>query len=757
MQFTGASRALEGIRGHQKLQHKRPGNYTPEVSVTLEIECEGASLEIGGRIDGVFDHDGKTTIEEIKTTSRSLDYYREHENPYHWGQLQVYAYIYCQIHKLTALNTRLTYFQLDSGKILELNRSYRLEELKAFFDPLVAAYFAWAKKIFDWETIRNESIAALEFPFVEYRKGQRTMAVEVYRTIVSGGQLLVQAATGIGKTMGAIFPAIKAMGEGHGSKIFYLTARTTGRLTAENAFKMLSENGLRFKSITLTAKDKICFNPEATCTPEECVYAKGYFDRLKQAIGELFVNDHITRPAIEAAALKHRICPFEFSLEMTQWCDAIICDYNYAFDPRVFLRRFFTIKESDYIFLIDEAHNLVDRSREMFSAQINKQHFLDLRRVVTKKNASIFDSMGRINRWLLEARKRFDQIKGFQADTKAPKELYRLLRAFLKAADKCLQTNQKTDFREELLELYFMAFSMLRIADIYDEGFITCYYRDRQDLVVKLFCLDPSTPLNRALRRCRAAVFFSATLTPANYFQEVLGCGPDTRRLAIGSPFAADNLALFLASGIPTLYRLRKKSLPNVARSITELVRYRKGNYLAFFPSYEYLLQVHALIEKQSPDLKILVQRQNMSEKEREQFLERFRSIDRVTMVGFAVMGGIFGEGIDLHGEYLSGVVIIGVGLPGISKERELIREYYQAKSGYGFEFAYVYPGINRVLQAAGRVIRSDTDRGVVLLVDQRFASPQYRRLMPMEWDPVTIANLDQLRQSLDKFWMGTR
>jgi len=754
-EFLSATRPVEAIRIHQKIQQSRPENYQAEVAVSHEVETELFTLAIGGRIDGVQVAPDSILIEEIKTTARSLDYLEHHEDPTHWGQLKCYACIYAKDHNLAELDTRLTYYQVDTGEIINFQKRFTLAELESFFQDLVARYLQWAQTIVRWQHLRDRSIRRLKFPFPHYRSGQREMAVGVYRAIKNEGQLLVQAATGIGKTMAAMFSSVKAIGEGLSTKIFYLTARTTGRIAAEKALGELRKKNLKLKSLTITAKEKICFNPDSTCNPEDCEFARGHFDRLNGALKDIFLQDAFTREALEQAARSHRICPFEFSLELSLWADCIICDYNYAFDPRVFLRRFFLEETGDYTFLIDEAHNLVDRSREMFSAEIFKQPLLDVRRAVRRELPAVYKSLGKINSWMVKAGKKSDAAGPMWHQKAPPDALFPLLRRFLRITEHWLSRNLKASFRENLLDLYFKISGFMRVAEQYDESYATCYEKIKKELKLKLFCIDPSIRLKNALNRCMAAVFFSATMTPMSYFQKILGCNESAAQLMLPSPFPAENLGLFVSNGLSTLYRQRQNTKHHVSRAICTFINQKKGNYLIFFPSYEYMQMVLETFKSDCPDSETIVQTPVMSERERDEFLQRFSRDNPASLVGFAVMGGIFGEGIDLVGDRLSGAVVVGVGLPGISLERELVREYFAATLNAGFEFAYQYPGINRVLQAAGRVIRSETDRGAVLLIDQRYATYRYRSLLLPQWNPFQVKNQEQFARDLQKFWQG--
>ena len=751
MRFSSPGRSLEGIRIHQKIQRQRPANYRPEVPVSMEVETPEMVLAVAGRIDGVMEVDGLTRVEEIKSTTADLEELAERRNPCHWGQAKAYAYLLASEQNLESVAVQVTYCHVDTAETIEQSERLTFTELEAFFRDLVSRYLQWATTLIRWRHQRDVSIAAVDFPF-PFRPGQRDMAVAVYRTIRDGGQALIQAATGIGKTMAALFPAIKTLESGETDRIFFLTARNTGKTAALQALNLLQEQGLACKRVCLTAKDQICFCPEAACTPDQCRYAKGHFDRLGAALQAAFIQDSLDREAIEAIAESHSVCPFEFSLELARWADCIVCDYNYAFDPRVYLRRFFDEENGAYTFLVDEAHNLVDRSREMFSAQLKKTAFLELRRAVKSHLPSVYRAAGKINTWMLEARRTAEASGGFRSEAVRPEGLEPLLRGFLRTAERWLAKNQPAPYQDLVMERYFEATAFSRVWERYDGSYVTCYHAGRRDLIVKLFCLDPADQLEAALQRCRAAIFFSATLTPGDYFREILGCTADAARLAIGSPFPHDHLQVFVARDIVTYYRQREQSIASISRLIRAFIGQKRGNYLCFFPSYDYMAMVAEKFEAEVTDVRILIQSRDMDDIERTRFLESFSESKRKMLVGFAVMGGIFGEGVDLVGERLSGAVIVGVGLPGISPERDLIRRHFDER-GKGFDYAYRYPGINRVLQAAGRVIRTSRDKGALLLLDRRFGDVGYRGLLPGHWSILDVQSSRQLKERLTSFW----
>jgi DNA excision repair protein ERCC-2 len=751
--FLGSTRPGDGIAAHRKIQNSRGEEYLREVTVTHSVEIRDFVLEVNGKIDGIIHLPDHVIIEEIKTTHLSLDHFDRHDNPLHWSQLKIYAYIYSLQEGLEKIDAQLTYYQLDSDGVKEIRRRFTRDDLESHFLEACEHYVGQVEAFDAWCALRDEAIRQLTFPFADYRPGQRQMATAVYRKIQDGGQLIIQGATGIGKTMAVLFPAIKALAEGHAEKIFYLTARTTGRVIAEKTLDELRAGGLRLRSVTLTAKDKICFRPDAACSPEECEYARGYYDRFETSLNEFFRQDAITREVIEQTAGTHRLCPFESSLDLSLWADCIICDYNYVFDPKVYLRRFFLEQGGDYVFLIDEAHNLVDRAREMFSAEIQKTVVLETRRPLKEELPEIHKSLGKINAWLLGTARECTESGGFLAEKKQPSDLYPLLEKFLSITDRWLSLNIKKPYREALSDLYFSIKGFLRISEHYDDSYATMFMKIGRDLRIKLFCMDPSVHLERVLKRCKTAVFFSATMTPAHYFMKVLGCDESADGLEIPSPFPTENLCLLLAGGISTLYRQRAVTKSKVTRMIDAAVGEKQGNYLIFFPSYEYMKMVHNEFQEIHPGTETIVQTYGLTEDERDRFLQRFSEKNHDTLVGFVVMGGIFGEGIDLVGDRLSGAVVVGVGLPAISPERELIRSYFAEREQAGFEYSYVYPGMNRVLQAAGRVIRSENDRGVVLLIDKRFSNPHYRGLLPKTWRPFHVRNETELKNVLEDFW----
>lgn len=755
--FTGSNRAVEGTKAHQKVQKTYGNEYTPEVTLKYSFDYEDYNITVQGRADGILIEEDRIIIDEIKSTMIPLDLLEENKNPAHWGQAKCYAYIYAREKNLDTIDIQLTYYNLEAEETRKFRKNFSFEELEIFFNQLIKDYYNWIDRLENWKVQRDISIQELEFPFQEYRKGQRELAVAVYRTIREEKRLFAQAPTGIGKTISTLFPTVKAMGEGITSKIFYLTAKTITRQVAEEAFVKMRSKGLRFKTVTLTAKDKLCFEKGKKCTPEECGFAKGHFDRLKDGLKDLFDHeDAFTREIIERYARKHHICPFEFSLDIALWADCVICDYNYAFDPRVYLKRFFLDEKGDYTFLIDEAHNLVDRSRMMFSAELNKRAFLDQKRNMKEKSSKVYKALDQLNKFMIQMNKECGE-NSFFVQKNEPKEIYPLLSNFIREADEYLQEGNKKEGHEDLLELYFNAFAFLKIAEFYDERYITYVEKRNKDLFLKIFCLDPSYLLDKAIKRGKSAVFFSATLTPLQYFREIFGGSEEDYCIRLGSPFESKNLGLIVADYISTKYRNREKSYMSIVDAIAEVVKKKTGNYFVFFPSYQYLRRVLDLFVEKYPHIRTIEQDSTMTEEEREDFLNQFQANPEDSLVAFGVLGGIFSEGIDLVGNRLIGTIIVGVGLPQLSLEVNLIMDYYNNKSNNGYDYAYLYPGMNKVLQGAGRVIRTEKDRGIVCLIDERFTTYSYQRLFPAEWKHFKRArNMDKLSYYINEFWNGT-
>lgn len=752
--FAGSARMTDAIKAHQEVQKSAGSDYTAEVPISYIIQSRGIDMEITGRIDGIIERNGSVTIDEIKTTTEEIENISEDYNPLHFAQAKCYACMYSILNGLDEISVQLTYYQMDTGEIKRFCRAYSFHELQGFFTDLIDNYVRWLDIIKNWSLKRDGSIRNLDFPFDSYRKGQRQFAVSVYKTIQCKGKLFAEAPTGTGKTIAAIYPAVKAIGEGLTSKLFYLTAKTTTRTVAEQAFEMMRVKGLSFKTVTITAKEKMCFNPGCECDPERCRYSRGYYDRIKTAVEDIFSVDSYTRPVIEEYARKHSVCPFELSLDLSLWADCIICDYNYVFDPRVYLKRFFLDNSGDYTFLIDEAHNMVDRCREMFSAELSKKQVLELKKVSKSVDVGIYRVLSDINSYMIAQRKECEGTGlGNSVRKEEPKEMYPLLKEFVKASEDFFMKSGDSIFRRQLTEFYFEASTFLRASEYYDQRFATYSEKAGNDVLLKIFCIDPSKILHKLLKRGSSAVFFSATFTPIEYFVDMLGGDQDSVKLRLASPFVKENLCLIINDAISTKYRNRELTYDEVVHSIFTLAKGKVGNYIAYFPSYKYLNEVIERFTNNYPTVNTIFQQPGATEEEREAFLKNFTDQNNETLVGFAVMGGVFAEGIDLAGDRLSGAAIVGVGLPQICLERDIIKDYFDGSKGTGFEYAYIYPGMNKVMQAVGRVIRTENDRGVVLMMDERFSLRTYEKLFPSHWNPLKSRNSTYVDKIINNFW----
>ena len=767
--------AVLGGKAHRKIQKAKFEGYKSEVHMSCEFTFEpyGFILSLGGRADGVFADGGIVCIDEIKSTLAPLSSI-DGEDKIHWGQAMCYAYMYIKENGGEhSINAQLTYFQLETEETKVYKKSFDFAELENFVKNLTEKYAVWIKMERDWKLARNASIEELAFPFERYRPGQRELAASAYRAIIAEKKLFVNAPTGIGKTISTIFPAIKSMAYSDADKIFYLTAKTMTRAVAYEAIYKMQALGLKFKTVTVAAKDKICFlanrGGDRICTPENCEYAKGHFDRVNDAVMDAFrQNNAMTKEIIEQYAERHRVCPYELSLDLSAYADAVICDYNYVFDPAVYLRRFFQNNFSkNYVFLIDEAHNLVDRAREMYSAQIKKSRFSALKKskIIGRQHKTLKKCISDINKYMAEYKKRCkgedDSFKNYIAQKEHDATFAELLLTFRFEVEKFFAANKDVaaaaPFEEreqylELLQAYFETLMYQVILALYDERYVTYISAENSDLTVKLFCLDPSFLIGEALKRAKSSIIFSATLSPLAYYKEILGGNEEDLAQSFPSPFEKGNLCLVAVTNISTKYKEREKSYGQVAEYIN-ITAQKGGNYIAFFPSYEYMKNVYGIFVENYPETCSIIQTSGMSEEDRDIFLDNFKSGGGNALVGFCVMGGIFSEGIDLAGDRLNGAVIVGVGLPKLSSERDIIKRYFEEKNGLGYEYGYMYPGMNKVLQAAGRVIRTETDRGIVLLLDERFGYSYYKQLFPEHWRHCkTVRNPEQYKKIIEKF-----
>ena len=731
-QQTKNTALRDGVKTHQRVQKQYDENAQKEVHLITKIIYNNFTFILEGRCDGILFEDG-VTIDEIKSSARGVTHLDAESNIVHWAQAKVYGYMYAKEHSLHDISVQVTYADVHSEEIKASKKSFTVVELEQFFYEILEEYMKFNAMKYAFEEIKINSIKKLPFPFKDYRKGQRDLAVATYKTILEDKKLFVKAPTGIGKTISTIYPSVKAIGEQKISKIVYVTAKTITRTVAEDTFSMLSEKGLRMKVCTITAKDKVCFKEESLCQKEYCEFANGYYDRINDAVLDIYENeDKLDRETIEIYARKHTVCPFEFSLDISLLSDGIICDYNYVFDPKVSLKRLSGENKNNYVLLVDEAHNLVDRARTMYSALIRKSVFLDIKRLFSKYDKGISKSARDINAFLLKLKKEHIPER-YTTRKEKVEDLTKLLEEFLQLCDLWLGLNRNKDGYETLLEVYFEANMYVKISKLYDENFITYMEQNKSEVVVKLLCLNPSKLLKEQTKNYRGTVFFSATLIPGNYYLDMLGGERADYTLALKSPFNRENLDLSIVS-VSTRYKDREATNIKIVNYIYENFASITGNYLIFFPSYQYMNAVYEMFTGKYPYIKTSIQDNTMNETEREGFLHQFQEQNIDIFIGFAVLGGIFSEGIDLKGKRLSGVMVVGVGLPQMNTEQDIIKEYFQSIGKNGYDYAYVFPGISKVLQAGGRLIRTETDKGSLVLMDDRFLTRKYQQLLPDEW-----------------------
>lgn len=764
-----------GTRAHQRIQKKMGPFYQAEVSLAFEKEYENFILRVEGRADGILEEPDGFMVEEIKGVFRELEGLEE-PVPVHLAQAKCYAFLYgLEKHRKT-MRVLMTYCRLETEegrpmdsltkedvrpetsnrKIRHFLFSYSLDELELWFDDLLDEYYKWADFQYRWQKERDASMQGLEFPF-PYRPGQRELVSGVYRTILRRKELFVQAPTGIGKTMSTVFPAVRAVGEGHGDKIFYLTAKTITRTVAQEAFAILKAKGLRMKAVTLIAKEKMCACEEMHCNPEECPRAKGHFDRVNAAVFEMLTEgEDYGREALMAQAEKWQVCPHEMQLDVASWTDAVICDYNYVFDPNVRLKRFFGEgNKGDYLFLIDEAHNLVDRGREMFSASLVKEEFLEMKRELRAYSVDrqLEKALDRCNRQLLVYKRECDKVEILESISGF---LFALMN-LMSELEKFMESSRKGQLADKVLEFYFRVRSFVGISELVDENYriYTSYLEDGR-FQIRLLCVNPAANLQRCLNKGRSAVFFSATLLPIQYYKKLFSTNTDDYAVYVDSPFPEENRCLLIGAQVSSRYTRRgPEEYQKIASYIYQMILPRKGNYMVFFPSYRLMKDVYEFFQEQisETDTEVLLQTPSMGESERESFLQAFAGEPDHTLVGFCVMGGIFSEGIDLDGEKLIGAAVVGTGIPQVGTEREILKRFYDERQESGFDYAYRFPGMNKVLQAAGRVIRTTSDKGVILLLDERFLQRDYRALFPREWRSCRVCTVAQTGETVRAFW----
>ena len=762
---------LAGSRMHRKIQKRKGSDYHAEVPLKLVLKEEYYDLILEGRADGiqiltegekpdysvsfqniVLEDSAKVIIDEIKGIYMKLDHLLAPVGV-HLAQAKCYAYIYALQHDLKRIGVQMTYVNLDTEEMKYFSEEYTFEALEGWFANLIASYRKWSDFQYAWKKLRQESIQKLQFPFA-YRKGQKELAAGVYRTIQRKKNLFIQAPTGVGKTITTVFPAVKAVGEGLGDRIFYLTAKTVTGTVAWETFDQLRRQGYQAKLIQITAKEKMCLCAEMECNPVHCPYAKGHYDRVNDAVfGLLQKEDFFTREVLLEQAREYQVCPFEMSLDVASWVDDIICDYNYVFDPNVYLKRFFAEGiRGDYIFLIDEAHNLVERSREMYSATLRKEDFLSVRKIMKRYQPKLDKDFNKCNRILLDYKRECENYKVYQ-------DIGSFIFALMNLAsglDEFLQRSTEFPERKEVSEFYFAVRNFLNMYERVDEHYVIYGEHTAEGgFLLKLYCVDPSLNLQECIDKGNAAIFFSATFLPIRYYKSLLSTKQDNYAVYAETAFTEDQSLLLLGRDVSSRYTRRNQDeYRRIAEYIRKTGQAQKGNYMVFFPSYKMMQEVYEVFEGLNcGEMETCMQVSGMKEEEREAFLGQFAAEHERSFLAFCVMGGIFGEGIDLKNEQLIGAVVVGTGLPQISNEREILMRYYDERSGEGFDYAYRYPGMNKVLQAAGRVIRTVDDRGVILLLDDRFTRREYESLFPKEWERRSSCTVESVSGYLDAFW----
>ncbi len=772
--FGGVS-GQEGTRVHQRVFQDLKKQYEAddvltEYSLSKEIEFELFRLQITGRADCVLEQETvegrKVVLFEIKTHNRVVDDVNQLVLPTHEAQVKIYAHLYYEIHPdIEDLTIDLRYVSAITYQYLEKTKVFTRQEAKEFFDEVVSLYCAEATRIHEYTDQRNSSIKELKFPYQTVRSGQKDFMQAVLATMKHKETLIAEAPTGIGKTISTLYPAVKWLPNAQDSKIFYLTAKTATREVADKALNDMRQQGLVIKSILLSNKENMCTAGEDFCDSRFCKYAEGYYSRLNAALEDLYTLDAIYPEDIRRTAQKHKICAHELQLDASYMCDVIICDYNHAFHPRIRLQRYFVASDFCHTLLIDEAHNMISRSRDMFSADFSRSTLLAALPLLTEISPKTAKYAGQIADYfsvldyafekesaglnIVESKITEKEIligEDFRAAKAAPQTLYQILWALCFHIANILSDLEDRAKRRILSEFYFEARFFLTILEwYYDDAYILEVTRsgvcenEQYDVTIRLDCLDASEKICSILKDTHNAVFFSATLSPSQYYQSMI-VGKDTsfsKMMQLPSPFAPENLQVIVVKDIKTTFQERHFTADTISSTILRLVQGHHENFMVFFPSFAYMEMVYTKLVKATqghPDIEIMLQKPSMDAENKKEYLARFDRHGKKTLLGLAVLGGHFGEGIDLAGDRLKGAFIVGVGLPQISKEREILSQYYQNKFHDGFAYAYKFPGWEKVLQAAGRVIRNEDDKGFIVLMDERYAREDYVALYPEHW-----------------------
>lgn len=760
------SRAAQGIITHNSITSRRSSAYQREVSTRHEFTWNNYQLIVRGRIDGLEDDGTTLYLEEIKSSFRPLSEISSEEQPFHLAQLRLYHHFTAVRYPEQQVIPILTYANPETLEERSITFDWTPASSRHFFERLALALLRRIDDKQHWRMLRDASIQQLQFPYPQQRAGQAELMQAVTTALQQQHDLLAEAATGIGKTMGVLYPAIRQFPENQEfSRIFYLTAKSAGVEVARAALQTLREQGLRLRTLVLQAKQRVCPMFDGTrpeCDEQYCPYAENLYARIDNILPQLLVEDDFSPELIAHVSEVEKLCPFELALELSLYSDLIICDYNYVFDPMVVLKRFFFPGlPNDNVFLLDEAHNLVPRSREMYSAWLCEETIQTIRLLLGTGRPTLAANcqamLAQFAQWheLLA----FENTQAQPLDS-LPETTLQCLDALLENLCEALVDLPRGELRYQTLDCFFELRRFSKIAAQSTHDYAVYLHGEGRHLRLRLLCLHPGPLLRERIARSIATVFFSATLSPLSYYQELLGARFGSKGLSLPSPFPPENRLYLHIPEVSTKYTTREATKPTVAQVILNVARAKQGNYLAFFPSYAYMGAVWAEIMLQKPgDIITISQKPGMTLTQQVAFLNTVCAVgDEKTKIGLAVMGGLFGEAIDLPGEQLIGAIIVGPGLPGVNLEQELLRDYFdQERDDSGFYYAYMVPGMTRVIQAAGRVFRTPQDRGVIILVDDRFLEPPYRNLLPPDWDAEEAEfSREDYQQALSDFWNHT-
>ncbi|WOD29711.1 helicase C-terminal domain-containing protein [Alloalcanivorax xenomutans] len=732
LRFTPSPTAQEGIAGHTTVTGRRGESYQREVPLAGDYR----HLHVRGRADGYDPR--RNRLEEIKTFRGDLERQPANHRVLHWAQLKIYGALLCRERGLDQVELALVYFDVVKQKETPLREVHEAESLNRFFDEHCERFLQWADRELAHRQARDQALTALAFPHARFRSGQRELAESVYQSACTGRPLLAQAPTGIGKTLGTLFPLLKAAPGRVLDKVFFLSAKTPGRKLALDAVRTLTGDGtMPLRTVEMIAREKSCEHPDKACHGESCPLAAGFYDRLPAARQAAVESPILDRRQLREVALRHHICPYYLSQEMARWSDVVVGDYNYYFDLSALLHGLTTENQWRVAVLADEAHNLVDRARGMYSAELDQIAFRRLKKQVPKSLKGAFERIHRhwnaLNKEIEEAqpdtdyRVHDDPPQGF---------LFALQQGVAAITDYLAEQPEALD--SDLIRFYFDALHFNRVAERFDsDAFLFDSHwrapsRGRPGSFLCLRNVVPAALLAPRFETASAAVLFSATLSPPRYYADLLGLPDTTAWVDVPSPFRAEQLQVRIGHRISTRYRDRRASLAPIAALIGDQFQQRRGNYLAFFSSYEYLEGVLSVFRRAHPDVPVWSQQRRMDEEARQAFLDRFE--EGGEGIGFAVLGGAFAEGIDLPGRRLIGAFVATLGLPQMNPVNEQFKTRLAALFGDGYDYTYLFPGLRKVVQAAGRVIRTGDDEGVVHLIDDRFAHPRVRALLPSWW-----------------------